>query len=218
MTAIRQLALPFTHVPAYHPVEFLPDPSNAEALAWLDAPWPAGRLAVWGDAGCGKTHLLHVWVAACGGAIVSGPTLTSPLVLPEGGVAVDDASAAPERALLHLLNAAAEDGVRVLLAGRAAPSRWPTRLPDLASRLRAVPAVEMAAPTDALLQTLFASLLAARQLAVPPAVQGWLLLRLPREPAALREAAARLDRAALEAGRRVTQAVAARVLAELGQG
>ncbi len=47
---------------------------------------------------------------------------------------------------------------------------------------------------------------------MPEPVQDWLLLRLPRDPAALREAAARLDQAALAAGRRVTQAIAADVL------
>ena len=117
--------------------------------------------------------------------------------------------------LLHLLNGAAEAGCQVLLAARAAPSRWPTRLPDLASRLRAVTAVDIAPPGDAMLRTLFASLLAGRQLAVPDQVQHWLLLRLPREPGALREVAARLDRTALAAGRRVTHAIAAQVLAEL---
>jgi chromosomal replication initiation ATPase DnaA len=210
MTAIRQMALPFTHEPGYDPADFLADASNAEALAWLEAPWPGGRLAVWGGAGCGKTHLLHVWAARTGAAVVPGPALASPV----GGVglAIDDADAAEERALLHQLNAAAEAGCPVLLAARLAPSRWPTRLPDLASRLRATTAVEVAAPDEGMLATLFASLLAARQLAVPAALQQWLLLRLPREPAALREAAERLDRAAMAAGRRVTQGLAAEVL------
>jgi chromosomal replication initiation ATPase DnaA len=214
-----QLALPFEHRPSYHRAAFLPDASNEEALTWLQADWPTGRLALWGSPGCGKTHLLHCWAAACDGMIVPGSGLSGLPRIPEvGGLAVDDADAAPERPLLHLLNAAAEAGRPVLLAARQAPSRWPTRLPDLASRLRAIPAVEIAASSDEMLRDLFASLLAARQLAVPEAVQKWLLVRLPREPAALREAAARLDLAALEAGRRVTQAMAAQVVAGSDDG
>ena len=73
-------------------------------------------------------------------------------------------------------------------------------------------AVEVGLPGEAMLRALFTSLLAARQLSVPAAVQDWLLMRLPREPAALRDAAARLDGAALAAGRRVTQAMAAQVV------
>ena len=208
----RQLALPFTHEPAYHPDDFVADASNEQALAWLAVPWPAGRLALWGGAGCGKTHLLHRWVAGCGGIMLPGAGLAALPARPCGGIAVDDADRAPERALLHLLNSAAEEGCPVLLAARLAPSRWGTGLPDLASRLRAVPAVEIGPPGDAMLETLFARLLAELQLAVPGAVQRWLLVRLPREPAALREVAARLDGAALAAGRRVSLGLAAEVL------
>ncbi len=209
-----QLALPFAHDVAYAAVDFMPDPSNGAALAWLDAPWPFGRLALWGEASCGKTHLLHVWAERCGAAVLFGPELRGLLRLPDsGGIAVDGADAAAEQPLLHLLNAAAEAHLPVLLAARAAPARWPTSLPDLASRLRATVAVELGRPGDDMLRALFASQLASRQLTVPAALQDWLLRRLPREPAALRAAAARLDLAALAAGRRVTHAMAAQIVA-----
>ncbi len=215
MTAIRQLALPFCHAAHYDAAEFLPDASNAEALAWLDASWPDGRLALWGGEGCGKTHLLHVWAERTGAALLPGPAIRGLLHRPfAGGVAVDDADAAPEEPLLHLLNVAAEARLPILLAARDAPGRWPTRLPDLASRLRATAAVELRKPEDAMLRALLARLLAQRQMVVAGSVQDWLLLRLPRHPAALREAVARLDRAALAQGRAVTRALAAEVLAD----
>ncbi|WP_158742492.1 HdaA/DnaA family protein [Acidisphaera sp. L21] len=215
MSAIRQLALPFIHEAPFDPADFLVGPCNEEALAWLDTPWPANRLALWGEPGCGKTHLLHVWTARGDCMLLPGQMLRGLVELPtQGGLAVDDADLAPERPLLHLLNAAAEAGLPVLLAARTAPARWPTRLPDLASRLRAITSVELGVPDEAMSRTLFTSLLAARQLVVPEPVQDWLLLRLPREPAALREAAARLDHAALAAGRRITQAIAAQVLVD----
>ena len=89
-------------------------------------------------------------------------------------------------------------------------------LPDLASRLRAVTAVGLTLPEDELLAALLARLIAERQLRVDEAVQAYLLARLPRSGAALREAAARLDRASLALGRRVTRATAAIVLTEMG--
>ena len=117
------------------------------------------------------------------------PSLTGLPELPAAGVALDDADAvADERALLHLLNAAGEAGVPVLLAARLPPSRWSARLPDLASRLRAITAVEIGPPEDTLLRTLLARLLADRQLRLPESVQEWLLRRLPRSAAALRDA------------------------------
>ena len=210
----RQLPLPFAHEPQFVAADFLAGASNAEALAWL-APgvdWPQRRLALWGPEGSGKTHLLHIWASRVGARQVAGSALPREPERPDQAVAIDDADTAEERPLLHLLNAWAESGWPVLLAARTPPARWPAALPDLASRLRAITAVEIRPPDETLLRALLARLLAERQLAVAEPVQDWLLLRLPRTPAAMREAAARLDRAALVAGGRVTRGVAADVL------
>ncbi len=206
----RQLVLPFKHVPRHG--SFLSAESNAEARIWLSRPaeWPQGRLALWGGPGTGKTHLLHLW----GRPILEGPTLHG--LPPPDDLAVDRADEIPEpTALLHLLNACAEAGFHVVLAGRTPPSRWNTGLPDLDSRLRALLAVEISPPEDSLLEALLRHLLAERQVMVPPPLQDWLRLRLPRTAQAIREAAARLDTASLQAGRKVTRAIAAAVLAEL---
>ena len=212
---MRQLALPLAHRPEFTAATFIEAPSNAAALAWLrrSAEWPGGRLALWGEAGCGKTHLLHVWARRVG-ARFTPVGETEP---PTSPVAIDDADAvaANERRLLHLLNAAAEAKQSVVLAARTPPARWPVTLPDLASRLRATAAVGIAPADDTLLADLMARLLVARQLAVPAAVQSWMLLRLPRTPAAVREAVARLDRASLAAGGAVNRALAAAVLEEM---
>jgi chromosomal replication initiation ATPase DnaA len=177
-------------------------------LEWLcnTASWPMGRLALWGPEGCGKTHLLHSWAERQGAVLLAGPLLVAEP--PGGPVAVDDADAAPERPLLHLLNAAGEAGLPVLLAGRPAPARWNPALPDLASRLRAITAVRIGPAEDGLLRSLLARLLTERQLAVAEPLQDWLLLHLPRSQGAIREAVARLDHAALAAGGRVTRPLA----------
>ncbi len=217
----RQLALPFADPSGAAPPEFLPGPGSRTALAWLARPeaWPGGRLALWGEGGTGKTHLLRLWTAERGGTVLAGERLRGLPPAPRAPVAVDDADeVAEEPALLHLLNAAAEAGWPVLLAGRLPPARWPLRLPDLLSRLRAAPAVGLRPPEDAVLEPLLARLLAERQLAVPEGLQPWLLARLPRTGAALREAAARLDHLALANGGRVTRGLAAAVVAELAGG
>lgn len=218
---MRQLALPFVRRPDYRADDFLAAASNAEARAWLarSESWPDGRLALAGEAGCGKTHLLHLWAGP--DAVWEGPFLRDPLVfsgarLAPARLALDDADAClDEAALLHLLNHAWESGIRLLLAGRTPPARWPVRLPDLASRLRAVTTVSIGAAEDALLAALLARLFAERQLMVSAAVQDFLLTRLPRTPGALREAVARLDRRALALGGRISRPLAAEVAAEL---
>jgi chromosomal replication initiation ATPase DnaA len=209
---IRQLALPFPHAPRFDRMAFFEAPSNLQAVALLARPqaWPQHRLAVWGDAGSGKSHLLDRWARRHRATRLSGQGLQ--LEPPTGPLAIDDADLAAERPLLHVLNAASEAGFSVVIAGRAAPARWDTNLPDLDSRLRATLAVEIRPADDDLLRALLASLLADRQLPVPETVQEFLLRHLPRTPAALREATARLDHLALASGGRITRAMAAAVV------
>ena len=222
---MRQLALPFLHRESFAADGFILARSNENAVTAIgpgaEAAWPDGRLALWGPRGTGKTHLLHVWLgylraagrdaALLDGAAIRHLPLDASLPDVGGGLAIDDADAALEEpeAFLHLLNRLAESRIASLLAFRDAPSRLDLALPDLSSRLRAILAIGIGAPDDELLDALFARLLAERQLAVPPLVLRYLRDRLPREPAAIREAARRLDLASLEAGRRVTTQLAA---------
>jgi chromosomal replication initiation ATPase DnaA len=217
--ATAQLTLKLPPTQRLVAADFLHAPCNAAALTWLaqTLDWPNRRLALWGEAGNGKTHLMHIWAERVGAILLAGPTLHGLSELPMcRGVALDEADAtADEVALLHLLNAACESGLPVLMAGRAPPSRWKTRLPDLASRLRAVSAVEIGAPDDELLRAVLARMVKQRQLVVPEAVHEWLLRRLPRTPAALREAVERLDEAQLAVGSAITRALAASALADM---
>lgn len=216
-----QLQLPLLPATRRAAADFIRTASNDAALTWFDrvADWPQHRLALWGEAGCGKTHLLHDWSAATGAHDLTGPALPRLDELPDlstiAGLAIDDADAmADEATLLHLLNAAAEARLPVLLAARAPPARWPVRLPDLASRLRAMTAVELPPPDDALLRILLARLFTEHQLTVSVPTQDWLLTLLPRTPAALREAVDRLDRATLGSSG-ITRALARAALADL---
>lgn len=218
---MRQLALPFAVDTGFAAADFVAGSNSWAARTWLEhtGAWPRGKLALHGDAGVGKSHLLHVWAERMGARIMRGPALGGEAAAGARAIALDDADLAEdERAFLHLLNAAGEEHVPVLLAGRAAPGDWRVGLPDLASRLRAIQAIAVTAPDEATLAVIFARILSAHQLVVRPELRSWLLARLPRHPAALAEAAARLDRAALAAGRRVNREIAAGVLGELGAG
>ena len=117
-----------------------------------------------------------------------------------------------ERALFHLLNLVREeDGFCCSPRARRPPS-WGVALPDLASRLRAMPVVTLSAPDDALLRAVLVKLFADRQLAVDETLVGYLATRIERSFAAAREAVAQLDREALRQKRPVTRALAAELL------
>jgi chromosomal replication initiation ATPase DnaA len=209
-----QLPLPFEHQPSYEPSDFIAACSNREALAWLDASWPDQRLALFGPPGCGKSHMLRIWQRRTGAALLTGPTLTNLDQIPlTGALVLDDADAiADETLLFHLLNTSRDRGLCLLLAARTPPARWPVRLPDLSSRLRAFTAVEIAPPDDELLAALLRRLVADRQLAMSQPAQDWVLHHLPRSPAALREAVALLDRESLASGVAITRTLAVKVL------
>jgi chromosomal replication initiation ATPase DnaA len=217
---MRQIGLPFPYDQVFHAADFLAGDCNTAVLAWLDDPfaWPGLRLAVHGGIGSGKTHVLHVFAERMNAVLLPGVAVRGlPDLAGAGAVAVDDADAGPDPvALLHLLNMAAELRLPVLLTGRSPPMHWAYTLPDLTSRLRAMPVEGLRYPDDALLQALLARLLADRQLAVAPAVQAFIRQRIPRTGDALREVAARLDRASLALGGKVTRAVAAGVVADMG--
>ncbi len=214
---MKQLTLPFADEQIFAPEDFCPAPSNAAAREMLRHPddWSQRRLILWGEAGCGKTHLLVNWAQAHGAEIISTSGLQGVRRISRP-VALDDADLMPDPvALLHLLNATAEAGFPLLLAARRPPARMAYKLGDLTSRLRASSAIEIRAPEDELLEQLLTRLAAQRQLALSIAVRNALLLHLPRAPAYYREAVARLDRAGLDRNARITRALALEIIAGL---
>lgn len=216
---MKQLTLPFAEELTYATEDFCPAPSNATAREWLARThdWSNGRLVLWGEPGCGKTHLLHIWAQARNAEIINSAGLHG-LHRAETPIALDDADLAPDPlALLHLLNNAAEAGQPVLLAARLPPARMAYKLADLTSRLRASSAVEIRSAEDDLLEQLLTRLGAQRQLALSIAVRNAMLLHLPRAPAFYREAVARLDHAGLNRGAKITRALALEIIAGLIQ-
>jgi chromosomal replication initiation ATPase DnaA len=191
--------------PAYDEANFLDAASNEAARTWLGRTevWPELRLAVWGGADRGKTHLLRIWASRTGADVLHGPSLSGfPEVVSLAGTAVDDADRADEAALLHLLNTARDLGRPVLLAARHPPAHWTVGLLDLGSRLRAITTVEVGAPDEELLRRLLLHWLAERRLVADESLHDRLLLRLPRSPDVLRAAVDRLDREALTSRKR----------------
>ena len=97
----------------------------------------------------------------------------------------------------------------MLLTGRSAVAGFPVTIRDLASRLRAVPAVTLTPPDDALLRSLLVKLAADRQLALDESLVNYLVNRIERSFAAAHAAVQRLDEEAMRQHRPVTRALAA---------
>ena len=206
-----QLALDLGHRPALGAEDFLVAPSNENAVALIDRwpRWDGAVVAIYGPAGCGKTHLAHVWQQASGARLCAASDLGGGLAENLGSgacIALEDAEhKLDEEALLHLYNAVREGDGHMLLTGRTPPARWDVGLPDLASRLRAVASsVEILPPDDALLAAVLVKMFDERQLRVGEEVVLYLLPRMVRSFAGARSCVEALDRRALSSVRAIT--------------
>jgi len=114
-----------------------------------------------------------------------------------------------ERTLFHFLNLAREQAAYVLITSRSPLTTFPVIIRDLASRMRAVPMVTLAAPDDELLRALIVKLALDRQIAVDEALVSFIANRIERSFAAAHHAVQRLDEEAMRQHRPVTRALAA---------
>ena len=213
--APRQLALALDHSVSFAREDFLSGPSNIAAFTlierWPD--WPDRIVALIGPEGSGKSHLAAIWAESAGARVLSAKLLSVadvPSALATGALVVEDLEATDldEQALFHLINLAREEGAYVLLTGRLAVAGFRVTIRDLASRLRAVPAVMLAPPDDALLRSLLVKLAADRQVALDEPLVNYLVNRIERSFAAAHAAVRRLDDEAMRQQRPVTRALA----------
>ena len=218
MNTAEQFTLEFDHFPALSGEDFLVTSGNAEAVAWIDRwpDWPSPALAIFGPAGCGKSHLVEAFKTLASATSVTAADLQFKLLPLTGALVFEDAdrtlTSDQEEPFLHLYNALAEAGGWLLVTGRSAPSRWPIELVDLVSRLNATPAVEIGVPDDGLIAIVLVKLFTDRQLRVEPNVVSYAVSHMERSFDSARRLVAAADSLALAEGRRITVPLIKQVL------
>ncbi|MFD1701501.1 hypothetical protein ACFSCV_00630 [Methylopila henanensis] len=218
----RQIPLVLPHAPRFGAEDFLVTPANAAAHAIVTSwpRWPDRSLLLVGAGGAGKSHLAEIWRAASGAeAAASAEDAIERLRGGADGAALllddVDRDGADENALFHLLNLARERAARLLLTARQAPTLlWPT-LPDLASRLRALPVARLEEPDDETVRAVLLKLLDDRQLKVEAGVIDYVARQCDRSLGAVRELVEALDRESLARGRSIGRGLAGDVLHRL---
>lgn len=201
--------------------DFLVTASNAAAVALIDQwpAWPAQGAILVGPEGSGKTHLVEAWRQRSGAERAIALELSvdsAPSLILSGALALEDfQKGVPERALFHLMNLARQQGVSLLLTAEAPHESWAIDLPDLNSRLKALPTVRIEAPDDELLRAVLVKQFNDRQLSVDEGLVSFILARMPRSLAAARQVVAEADRRALAEKAEMTRPFVARVLRDV---
>jgi chromosomal replication initiation ATPase DnaA len=220
----RQFRLPLHQPPSWDRESFVSSPTNVQALAALDAwpAWPEGRLALVGPAGTGKTHLARDWARAHDAVVIeAASTGSAPLdlaALRGRPLLVEDVDRRAEgdrvddETLFHLINMAGVDGGSLLLTGRLSPIAWEAAVPDLRSRLNALPVARIEEPDDGVLQAVLRRGFEAAGIRPAADLYPYLMARLPRSAPAALAAVAALDEASIDQGREVNKALALAVL------
>jgi chromosomal replication initiation ATPase DnaA len=212
----RQLRLTLKRRVAQRREDYAVGPSNADAVTALDAwpAWHAGCLALVGPEGVGKSHLAQAWAARTGAVRLDreDPDISAAVGRP--ALVEDVDQGVSEEALFHLINMAGREGGGLLLTARTPPASWPAALPDLRSRLKALPVALIEEPDDVVLEAVLKRLFAERSIRPSDDIYPYLLRRMPRSAIHAREIVRRLDEAADERNRPVSRALAREVLGE----
>ncbi|MBL9069784.1 MAG: chromosomal replication initiator DnaA [Sphingopyxis sp.] len=162
--------------------------SNADAVRYLRhvSTWPVRTAVLTGPRGSGRSLMGRLFARETGGRVIDGHNSVS------------------EEEIFHAWNAAQASNTPLLIIADAPPHEWNIGLPDLASRLRAVPVLTIGEPDDCLARDLIDALFAQRGMAIAPEIPSYIVPRMERSYAMIHRVVAALDAASLEKARRVS--------------
>jgi len=215
-----QQAFKFAAPPSYAAQDFILSEANAEAARFLGA-WPphpqSPAVLISGPEACGKTHLAACWAertqAVCIGRQTIGTASSEHLWRGASHAVLEDIhSGIDETALFHMLRHAETQGLFLLLTSGVRAKQLPFTLPDLRSRLLALPAAVIHAPDEALLKAYLFKCFADHQLRVNEEVITYCVRRMERSFVAAHALAEALEAYALENRREITIPVVKNIL------
>ncbi|MCI4591510.1 chromosomal replication initiator DnaA [Sphingobium sp. BYY-5] len=184
--------------------DFLVSDANRLAVAHLERwrDWPLSVSVLTGPPLSGRSTLAGHFAQMSGGEIIDDA---------QGKSAGQD-----EHYLFHAWNEAQTHRRPLLMIGHAPPASWTVALPDLRSRLAAVPHIAIEEPDEALARALICRAFDLAGASYAPDVPDWLLRRVERRYGAIAEVTRLLDREALSSGRKISVAMAKETLQSAG--
>jgi len=170
---------------------------NQAAVSLLRARdrWPSAAVLILGPTGSGKTHLGQAWLGTSDGDFI------------------DDADQKGETALFDAINRALAGQISgLVLASAHPPTEWGVSMPDLNSRLKAMPTLTLAEHDEASLEPILRELFEQAGRVVGQDVVTYVLRQCERSVDALRDLVLELDVAAGSKKADLTKAFVAKYL------
>ncbi len=195
----------------YAASDFIISGSNAEAARFLDS-WPedSARIALLsGPEASGKTHLALRWKDRTGASLID-QALLGTLASAElwnghtHAILEDIHNIIDETAFFHLLRHAESHNLCLLLTSRMHVPLLPFTLPDLRSRLLALPAPHIDAPDEMALHGFLMKYCADHQLQVHEDVIAYLMRRMERSFTVGQALMDKISRNSIETKREIT--------------
>lgn len=231
MTRAQQMLLDLPVKPNYSEIDYVESSCNWEATQWIYRwpDWPMKMIAIYGEPGCGKTHLAHIWQGKTGARFLTShdiPNLSPQDALEEASaIILDDAdflfqkeesqdTAATENWMFHFYNLAKEKGVDLLLCSLLPPTQWTVTLPDLRSRLATILSVSVNPPDEEALKAVLFKLCSERGMTLSVDVGEYILRRVERSFDRIRSLVAILDHHTLSQHRQLTLGLVREVFSE----
>ena len=190
--------------------------------------WPFFALCIYGEEGCGKTHLANVFannVSRLTNYPYHIPFIKASQLKLENVhelfarnkcLVVEDLQDTTDfEAMFHLYNLYRNEDGNILFTSTHAPARLNIPLADLQSRLNIVQAVEIKEPDDDLLSALIIKLFADRQITPSLEAVNYIITNMQRSFAYARKLVEEIDNISLAKKRGITIAIIKEAISNL---
>jgi chromosomal replication initiation ATPase DnaA len=208
----KQTTLDFQHSNNYDKNNFLPSGCNQLAFDWINKfpNWNDQKISiVYGNKGCGKTHLGKIWQDKANALSVNKESnleeVLQRLSIGENILIDDCDQIKDDKFLYNLYNTSKEVASGfILMTASSRPMDWGIELADAKSRIISLNAIVINEPDDFLLSGILVKLFADRQLIITPEVLNYLLLRMERSFSGAISLVEGIDKLSLEKKRNIT--------------